>query len=248
MLLQLKESRLILKQLVFLLLLIFPLVTWADSFSPLEVIQSGTDKMLIIIHQSKTGQAPELRREEDEIFKIVSSYFNFDEMSKRSLGDFWDQQPPEKRKFAELFRRLLFNTYVDQIENYQNEKSITIPKRSKMTLLLSGPGLCIRPKISRSTTGYTMRGGGWKVYDVVVNGSSYVHNYRIQFDRSWANSLLTHCSECFARKSRLPVRVLERNGESVQGFSAAFMILRSVLKLKCRSFEYASLLNRSEMF
>ena len=149
----------------------------------MEVIQSGTDKVLTIIHQSKTGQAPHLRQEEDEIFKIVSSYFNFDEMSKRSLGDPWDQQSPEKRQeFAELFKRLLFNTYVDRMENYHNEKGFYDSQKVENDFAL------VRTRFVHQTENIKIdyrlhkEGGQWKVYDVVVKGVSYVQNYRSQFD------------------------------------------------------------------
>jgi phospholipid transport system substrate-binding protein len=170
------------------MLLIFPRLTWADASSPMEVIQSGTDKVLTIIHQSKTGQAPPLRQNEGEILNVVSSYFNFDEMAKRSLGHPWEQQSPENRQeFAKLFKKLLFNTYVDRMEKYHDEK--TSYDSQKVDDDLAVVKTHFQHQNESIDIDYMLHkeGGQWKVYDVVVEGISYVHNYRSQFDSILTN-------------------------------------------------------------
>lgn len=172
------------------MLLIFPRLALATDSAPMEVIQSNTDKVLTILHQSKSGQAQSLRQREGEILDVVSNYFNFDEMSRRSLGDAWKQQPPEKiQEFAKLFKKLLFNTYIGRMENYHDEKTFYDSQRVdddfasvKTHFLHQSDNISIDYKLHRER-------GQWKVYDVVVEGISYVDNYRSQI-----TSILAHQS------------------------------------------------------
>ncbi len=172
------------------MLLIFPRLALATDSTPMEVIQSNTDKVLTILHQPKSGEAQSLRQREGEILDVVSNYFNFDEMSKRSLGDAWKQQPPEKiQEFSKLFKKLLFNTYVGRMENYHDEKTFYDSQRIdddfssvKTHFLHQSDNISIDYKLHRER-------GQWKVYDVVVEGISYVDNYRSQIA-----SILAHQS------------------------------------------------------
>ena len=187
-LVQLKENRFFVRPLVLLMLLILPRLTWAAASSPMEVIQSGTDKVLTMLHQSKTGQAPPLRQKEGEILNVVSNYFNFDEMAKRSLGDPWNQQSPEKRQeFAELFKKLLFNTYVDRMEHYHNEKTFYDSQKVDDDFAIVKTHFLHQDENIQIDYRLHEEGGQWKVYDVVVEGISYVDNYRSQIASILAN-------------------------------------------------------------
>jgi phospholipid transport system substrate-binding protein len=170
------------------MLLIFPRLTWAAASSPMEVIQSGTDKVLTILHRSKTDQAPPLRQKEGQILDVVSDYFNFDEMAKRSLGYPWNQQPPEKRQeFAELFKKLLFNTYVDRMEHYHNEEIFYDSQKVDDDLAVVKTHFLYQNENIQIDYRLHKEGGQWKVYDVVVEGISYVDNYRSQIASILAN-------------------------------------------------------------
>jgi phospholipid transport system substrate-binding protein len=183
-----KQKGFFLRSLVVGILLIFPRLTSAAAFSPMEVIREGTDKVLTILNQSQTGQAHPLRQREGEILAVVSNYFDFDEMSKRSLGVSWKQQPSEKnQEFTGLFRKLLFNTYVDRMENYHNEKIFYDSQKVdgdyavvKTHFLYQSDDIAVDYRLHRE-------GEQWKVYDVVVEGISYVNNYRSQIASILAN-------------------------------------------------------------
>jgi len=161
------------------------------SQTPLVVIQSGTEKALDILHSSKAGQAPSLKARKGEILKIVDEYFNFHEMAKRALGRPWKEQPPEKQKeFVELFKQLLFNSYVDKVESYTgaNERFAYDEEKIEGIMPSSKRGCSgTRTATFAWTTGLRFDGGTWKVYDVVVEGISLVNNYREQF-----SSILTN--------------------------------------------------------
>lgn len=163
----------------------------AADQGPLQVIQSGTDRALDIIHSSKSGKAPSIRQRRAEILSIVDEYFDFSEMAKRALGRPWKDQSPDKQKeFVSLFKQLLFNTYVDRVETYtgSNEKVVYDVQEVK------GDYAFVKTRIinyqdTDVAVDYRLKEekGNWKVYDVIVEGVSLVSNYRSQFTSILAN-------------------------------------------------------------
>jgi phospholipid transport system substrate-binding protein len=153
--------------------------------NPMALIKSGTERTLQILHESQSGQAPSLRQRKDEILVVVSEYFNFEEMAKRALGRPWKEQTPEKcQEFAQLFKQLLFNTYVNRLENYTGSNEQVFYDSEK----LEGDYALVKTHIlyqgsNNISIEYRLNldGGRWQVYDVVVEGISFVDNYRGQF-------------------------------------------------------------------
>ncbi len=161
--------------------------------NPMALIQSGTERAMQVLHECQGGQAPSLRQRKDEILAIVSEYFGFEEMAKKALGRQWKEQTDEKRlEFARLFKQLLFNTYINRLENYACSNVQVFYDSEKLDgdyalvkthfVYQGGNNISIEYRLSRGE-------GQWKVYDVVVEGISFVDNYRGQF-----SSILTNQS------------------------------------------------------
>ena len=204
---RLKEGRLSFILKVFSALLFLPqLVCATVDSSPIGLIQNGTDRALVILRQSQRGEAPTLRQRKDEIMRVVDEYFNFEEMGKRALGRPWkDQTPDKQREFAQLFKQLLFNTYVNRLENYAGTNERVFYDSEKLDgdyafvkthiLYQGSKSIEIDYRLHRDAC-------GWKVYDVVVEGISFVDNYRSQF-----TSILTNDSfESLLRQLRQKIQ------------------------------------------
>lgn len=177
--------------LVLFLLTAVPALWAAPTTKPTAVIQSGTDKMLQILDESRKEGAQTLKQRRDEIFAVLDKYFNFAEMARRALGRPWKDQTPEKREeFVSLFKQLLFNTYVDRVEGYTGSKEKFLYSGEK----IEGEYALVQTKITGYKGGdvavdYRLRtdGANWKVYDVIVEGVSFIDNYREQFSAILAN-------------------------------------------------------------
>ncbi len=163
----------------------------ADQSSPLAIIKSGTQKALEILHESESGQGRSLKARKDEILKLVDHYFNFDEMAKSALGHPWKEQTPQKRaEFVSLFKQLLFNTYVDRLQNYTGHNE----QVSYDSQQISGDYALVRTHVlfqgnDNVTLDYRLhkKDNKWKVCDVTVEGISLVVNYRSQFSSILSN-------------------------------------------------------------
>lgn len=207
MLLESKKNRFFVISLVLLILLVLPGLSRADNSSPMEVIRSGTAKVLTILRASEKGQAPPLRQRERQILKVVTNYFDFDAMAKESLGPPWKRLSAGKRhEFAQLFKKLLFNTYVDRMEHY-HDQPITYDSQQ-----VDGDFAVVKTHFRSQDENVPIdyrlhrQGGHWKVYDVVVDGISYDDNYRAQFASILASqsfdTLLGMLRQKVARPSR----------------------------------------------
>lgn len=157
------------------------------SEGPVQAVQNGTNQVLHLLKEYHQD-TPALR---EKIRAVVDRYFDFDAIAKRALGRRWRSEPPEKmREFTRYFSRLLFNTYIGKIENYTDEK-ITYGLQQKGDDYAVVDAVVTGSQVGKVTLQYYMhlKGGSWKVYDVVIEGVGLVTNYRGQF-----NSILTRSS------------------------------------------------------
>jgi len=153
---------------------------------PVRVIQSGTDRALVILKETRSGTGTSLRQRKPEILVIIDEYFNFDEMAKRALGRPWkDQSPQGQQEFVKLFKQLLFNTYVDRVDSYTGSNERVVYDGEEV----EGEYALVKTRVvgyrdADVQVDYRLRllAGHWKVYDVIVEGVSLVSNYRSQFN------------------------------------------------------------------
>ena len=125
-----------------------------------------------------------------QIRTIAEELFDFDEVSRRALSVHWAARtPPERAEFTSLFTDLLERAYIDKIESYAGEKIVYTAEK------VDGDFAIVRSRIvpkRRIVGGFQETGleyrllkreGRWKVYDLLVDGVSFVSTYRSQFDR-----------------------------------------------------------------
>lgn len=86
---------------------------------PQAVVKSGTDQVLRILQQ----YPQDTRARREQIRSVVDGYFDFEALARLAVGSKWNSVPPEKRQeFTKEFSRLLFYTYVGDIEKYARER------------------------------------------------------------------------------------------------------------------------------
>lgn len=151
---------------------------------PREAVESAIVRVLSIVQDGEmNGKVVVDRR--SEIRRIAREMFDFDEMTRRTLSRHWARRTPEEQtEFVGLFSDLLERSYMSRIEAYAGEK-ITFVGES-----IDGGFATVRSKVvmqrrAETVLDYRMhvRDGRWKVYDVLIDGVSFVSTYRSQFDR-----------------------------------------------------------------
>jgi phospholipid transport system substrate-binding protein len=166
---------------LLVVLLILPLPVLAGGAK--DTVKGQIDKMLT------TMQTPEfkgLTRDAKlaEISAIINEVFDYEELSRRTLGREWRKFSPDQQKeFVTLFEKLLQGIYADRILAYTHEKI----EFGKETELRKGraevESYIITTDNKKVPLFYRMtnKSGQWRVYDVVIEGISMVKNYRGQF-------------------------------------------------------------------
>jgi phospholipid transport system substrate-binding protein len=91
----------------------------------------------------------------------------------------------EQAEFVPLFRDLLERAYLTQVESVEGEQIVFLGES-----IDAGGSAIVRSKlITRHGTeiplDYRLHvlGGTWRIYDVIVQGISFITSYRSQFDR-----------------------------------------------------------------
>ena len=153
----------------------------AGRSGPLIVVNSSVSRVLTIV-RSHPADAKESGQRRAEIRQAAVELFDFDEMSRRLLGQRWtDATPEEQRDFVVLFTDLLERAYLNTIGNY---RLATITFQGE-TISGSYAQVQSRMAAGKSEVAIEYRlvenEGRWAVYDVAVDGVSLISNYRSQF-------------------------------------------------------------------
>ena len=184
-----------------MLILAVSLCLWGQpaiaAESPQTVVQAGTDRIVKILKEYPQDN----RARRERIQQVVDGYFDFPAISRLAVGPRWNSLSPEKKEeFTEEFSKLLFNTYIDDIEKYAMQP-INYSTRS------IDPGyVVVEAQVidqgGPATLDYYLhlRNGGWRVYDVAVQGMSLAANYRDQFNTVLANSSFDDLSAILKQK------------------------------------------------
>jgi phospholipid transport system substrate-binding protein len=153
--------------------------------TPTHVVQTATDQVLQIVQDSELAAPISQERRRAEVQRIADRLFDFPEMSRRALALHWrDRTPQEQSDFVVVFKQLLARAYIGKLESYSGEQIVYLSEA------VDGEFATVRSKIVTSRgaevpVDYRLRlvGTRWMVYDVAVQGVSFVANYRGQFDK-----------------------------------------------------------------
>ena len=161
----------------------------APAVGPRKTVESAVVSLVGVLQQSDAdGYAQANRRA--EIRGIARGLFDFDELARRTLSRHWAGRTREERaEFVGLFTDLLERSYMNRIEAYAGER---IAYTSEV---IDGTYAAVRSNVitqrrSEIRIDYRMhlRDGRWQVYDVLIDGVSFVSTYRGEFNRVIAGS------------------------------------------------------------
>ena len=154
--------------------------------TPTEAIKSTVDSILNTM-RDKSLSAPEKKQERrDKISSFLRDGFHFIEMSKRSLAKHWKKLSTEdKKEFVSIFSDLLEASYIGKIEAYTDEKITYDNEKIKGKGKYAVINTTIATKSVDIPIDYKliMKKDKWWVYDVVIEGVSFVSTYRSQYNK-----------------------------------------------------------------
>lgn len=125
----------------------------------------------------------------ERIAKLIFDRFDFAEMAKLSLGNYWDRiSEDERREFVEVFTTYILRAYKSTLNSYKGEKisyerEVRAGDRAQVDTKVTGKDqtLFVDYKLH-------LLGDNWKVYDIAVEQVSMTKNFHSQFNRVIAES------------------------------------------------------------
>lgn len=167
-----------------------------------DAMKSTIDEVLRIIQDKELKQPGRADERRQRLEQVVGDRFDYQEMSRRSLGAPWNTlSDKDKEEFVALFRTLLTNSYADKIENYSGDGVQYLNERTEKEYAE------VRTKVLTGKVEIPLdyrllnKGVEWRVYDVVVDGVSLVNNYRGQFSKILRTSTFADLVDQLRKKS-----------------------------------------------
>ena len=157
----------------------------AQDIGPEQLVQKITQEVLDSIRSDKQLAAGDRQKAVKLAEEKVLPYIDFEEATRLAVGRAWPKATPEqKKKLVAEFRNMLVRTYSNAIGGYHGQTLKVLPSRGKQdpqdTIVRTQ---FVRPGGPPLPIDFQMRNeGGWKVYDIAVEGVSLVLTYRSEFD------------------------------------------------------------------
>lgn len=164
---------------IFLMLILLSAFN-VQAETPTDVINRTVDAVIEVVSENP-GEANKTSRR-NAIMEIVRKVFDFDEMSKRSLGAQWKNiTPAQQKEFVAAFSDLLAKTYIEKIEEIK--PGMVKIKGEKIDTDKAVLKTTVEYKDSDFPLDYKMQkdGESWKAYDVTIENIGLITNYRNEF-------------------------------------------------------------------
>jgi phospholipid transport system substrate-binding protein len=159
----------------------------AQELGPEALVKKITSDVMTAVKTDKQLAAGDKQKALKLAEEKILPHVDFQEATRLAVGRAWrDATPEQKKRLVAEFRSMLVRTYSNALEGYQGQEMKVLPSRNK-------PGdseATVRNQFVRAggkpvPIDYQMRktDGGWKIYDITVEGISLVLTYRSEFDQ-----------------------------------------------------------------
>jgi phospholipid transport system substrate-binding protein len=160
-------------------------LAFAQPPAPDAFVRTITDDVLESVRQDPAIRAGDSRNIGALVEAKVLPHFDFPRATAIAVGPRWRQATPAQREaLTAQFQTLLVRTYSSALAAYRDQ-AITV---QAVHMAPADTEVTVRSQIKQSGTApisidYAMErvDGGWKVFDIAVDGLSLVQNYRTTF-------------------------------------------------------------------
>lgn len=151
--------------------------------TPTQIVDETVDRVLKILGDPEYKNPTTKPKLREKVRSIILGQVDMVTVSNLTLANYRKKFSPEQLKeFRAVFSQLLFSTYVAHLEEYTDEKVVTVKSEQ-----LSESRVVVKTKTITDTKtipvdySFAKQGKRWMLYDVHIEGVSLVKNYRSQF-------------------------------------------------------------------
>ena len=154
---------------------------------PQQIVQTISDDLGKAIE----GHQAELKNDKEKLIAVIDDtflpHFDIDYASILVLGQHASAATPEQRqRFAKAFYNSITHRYAEGLLNYTRGRVKVLPftgeQNPKRTVVRTQVMLDDGKSVSVDYAFRQSKSGDWKAYDVIIEGISYITNYRNQVD------------------------------------------------------------------
>ena len=197
------------KKLLVSLFVIIMMVTYTGvalaKEDPIGFLSNVTNNLLDTLKHSKD----KIRQDPEELYnislKLILPYADFAEMARWVTGrKIWNKSSAfEQEQFVQAFQTLVLRTYASALQKYSDEKIEFTPLNSVTRKNENAKRIQISSKI-RKPNGQVIQveyrlvvdeDGGWKVYDLIIEGISILKGFQAQFSNQIRQNGLNSVTE-----------------------------------------------------
>jgi phospholipid transport system substrate-binding protein len=180
----------------------------AAEEAPDALVKRVTDEVLTIIKSDKDLQAGNPNKVAQLAEAKVLPHFDFERMTRLAVGRGWrEANDAQKQSLVKEFRTLLVRTYSNSLTAYRNQTIEVKPAKlaaadkeatvRTQVIQPGGPAIPIDYSMEKAD-------GGWKVFDVVIDGVSLVTTYRGSFGEQIQKGGIDGLVKTLAERNRSP--------------------------------------------
>ena len=185
------------------------------DYSPTVSVKNTINDLLFILGNEALKQPGRFEERRQQIEQVIRHRVNFEQMAQRSLGAPWTRlNDTERQEFVSLFVELIRDTVANKIDQYYDEQVFYLVEQREGSFAEVRTNL-IGPKVDTSLDfRLENHSGNWLVYDVVIDGTSIVRNYRTQFGRIIRDNAYAGLVEKMKQKA-LTVKWFEKTAPAI---------------------------------
>lgn len=157
----------------------------ANTLGPEELVENSAKRMLAELDKNRPIYAKDPAKLDDLVANVLLPNFDSEYAARLVLGQTWRTATPEQRKrFVDAFYHSLLRNYGNALLNFTAGNLIILPYKGD-------PGdttATVRTEVKKSSgdkvpVNFSLRktDAGWKAWDVVIEGISYVKSFRTDF-------------------------------------------------------------------
>ena len=176
------------RKVIFVMFAILFGISVAQSYlwsgEPAELVKK------VVLKKVSSDKIENIQEHKAMLWEEISPSFDFREISKRVMGQHWENLLDEERnEFEVLFTNHIKRSYVRITNPLFGKKIISIREKSSNKFAKVQTELLTRTDKDVSADFYLFnKKGEWKIYDLVIEGVSLVNNYRSQIHSTMSNS------------------------------------------------------------
>ena len=164
--------------------LAFALPAFANN--PNDFVQEAVD----LLAEKVDGRKDELAADSEQLYAVIDDILlpRFDRRfaAGQVLARHWRRATDEqKERFVEAFYTTLLHRYADGVLEFENDRVQILPFRGDSEKRITTVKTIVRLEDgTKVPVNYTLvsRPEGWRMFDVVIEGVSYVRTFRSEFE------------------------------------------------------------------